>query len=54
MAHQSDTVERKFDRIGSGAHGVVTRAELLDAGVSLDEIRHRLEIGALIREYPGV
>jgi Transcriptional regulator, AbiEi antitoxin len=51
---QLDTVERKVERIGSSAHGVVTRSELLDAGVSGKEIRHRLEIGALIRVHPGV
>ncbi|MFL5867703.1 MAG: hypothetical protein ACJ766_11470 [Thermoleophilaceae bacterium] len=41
-------------RIGGAAHGVVARRELLGAGVSAQEIRHRLRIGALIREYPGV
>jgi Transcriptional regulator, AbiEi antitoxin len=51
---QSDTVERELDRIASGAHGVAARRELLDAGVSVKEIRHRLKIGALIREFPGV
>jgi hypothetical protein len=33
---------------------VVTRRELLEAGISPDEIRHRLENGSLIREYRGV
>jgi len=47
-------VEQELDRIGSAAHGVVTRAELLRAGISDDEIRHRLSIGALIRGYRGV
>jgi hypothetical protein len=51
---QSDTVERELDRIASGAHGVAARRELLDAGVSVKEIRHRLKIGGLIREFPGV
>ncbi|HEY1238427.1 MAG TPA: hypothetical protein VGE91_08810 [Solirubrobacterales bacterium] len=32
----------------------MTRQELLAAGVSGKEIRHRLEIGALISEYDGV
>jgi very-short-patch-repair endonuclease len=36
------------------AHGVVTRRQLLGAGITLDEIRHRLQTGALLREYPGV
>jgi Transcriptional regulator, AbiEi antitoxin len=47
-------VERILARLASAAYGVVTRAELLAAGVSDDEIRHRLAIGALIRVYPGV
>jgi very-short-patch-repair endonuclease len=54
VAHQTTTVEKKLARIGGGSHGVATRAELLRAGVSRDEIRHRLKTGALIREYPGV
>jgi putative AbiEi antitoxin of type IV toxin-antitoxin system len=54
VSRQSDTVERRLDRIASSAHGVVARAELLAAGVTEDQIRWRLEIGALIREYPGV
>ena len=33
---------------------MVTRAELRAAGISDDEIEHRLRIGALIREYRGV
>jgi len=37
-----------------GNHGVVTRQELLDAGVSRKEIEWRLRIGALIRIHPGV
>jgi hypothetical protein len=41
-------------RIAGRAHGLVTRAGLLDAGVSIAEIKHRLGTGALIREYPGV
>jgi very-short-patch-repair endonuclease len=54
VAVQSRTVERVMARIGGGAHGVVARVELLDAGVTAAEIEHRLAIGALIREYPGV
>jgi hypothetical protein len=47
-------VERKLDRIGSCTYGVVTRRQLLGAGVSAKEIEHRLGVGALIREHPGV
>ena len=35
-------------------HGVVTRAQLLDAGVSGKEIARRLEKGALLRVHRGV
>ena len=35
-------------------HGVVTRGELLHAGVTPGEIKQRLGTGALIREYRGV
>jgi hypothetical protein len=49
-----DTVERVLERIATSGHGVVTRPELLGAGLSVDEIKRRLRSGALIREYPGV
>jgi very-short-patch-repair endonuclease len=42
------------ERLASRSHGVVTRRELLDAGVTADEIRERLEKGSLLREYRGV
>jgi hypothetical protein len=51
---QIATVERKLARIASSAHGVVSRAELLQAGVTPREVEHRLGTGALIREYRGV
>lgn len=41
-------------RIASLNHGVVTRAELLDAGMSATQIRVRLERGSLLHEYRGV
>jgi very-short-patch-repair endonuclease len=47
-------VERELARIASAAHGVVTHAELLRAGVTAKEIRHRLSTGALLREHRGV
>jgi very-short-patch-repair endonuclease len=40
--------------IAGRAHGVVTRVELLAAGVSRGEIAHRLRTGALIVEFRGV
>jgi very-short-patch-repair endonuclease len=48
------TVERKLARIGSASHGVVTRAQLLSAGVSRQEIASRLKRGGLLRVHPGV
>jgi hypothetical protein len=50
MPHQ----DRTLARLASSSHGVVTRAQLLAAGLTLDEIRHRLHSGALLREYRGV
>src|SRR5215211_3562924 len=54
MRPLSRTVERRLARLGGSAHGVVTRVELLRAGVTAAEIRRRVRCGALIREYPGV
>ena len=53
MAPKSTTVERVLARLASRAHGVVTRRQLLDAGVTAAEIRQRLENGSLLREYRG-
>jgi very-short-patch-repair endonuclease len=47
-------VERTLARLGSRTHGVVTRRELLDAGVTADEIRQRLKNGSLLPQYRGV
>jgi very-short-patch-repair endonuclease len=40
--------------LASRQQGVVSRTQLLDAGVTSDEIRHRLESGALLRAHRGV
>jgi very-short-patch-repair endonuclease len=40
--------------MASASHGVVTRSQLLAAGVTPTEIRQRLSTGALIREHRGV
>ena len=47
-------MEQVFARIAGEAHGVVTRAQLLRAGVSDAEIEQRLKTGALLREHRGV
>jgi hypothetical protein len=54
MCPQSITVARQLAQRGRSSHGVVTRADLLRAGVTAAQIRHRLRTGGLIREYPGV
>jgi|tagenome__1003787_1003787.scaffolds.fasta_scaffold20942223_1 hypothetical protein len=54
VAPKSTTVEVVLATIASRQHGVVARTQLLGAGVTSDEIRHRLECGALLREHRGV
>jgi very-short-patch-repair endonuclease len=40
--------------MASAGHGVVTRAQLLSAGVTPQEIRSRVRVGSLIRVHRGV
>jgi putative AbiEi antitoxin of type IV toxin-antitoxin system len=54
VAPKTTTVERVLAQIASAQHGVVTRRQLLDAGVTSDEIRGRLDSGALLRGHRGV
>jgi hypothetical protein len=54
VAPKNRNVEKVIGRLAGSAKGVVTRKELLAAGLSTDEIRHRVEIGALLAEYRGV
>src|SRR3954463_12638876 len=54
MAPETRTVDEEIARIATGAHGVVTRAEMLDVGISLDAIKHRAQTGSLIRVCGGV
>jgi predicted transcriptional regulator of viral defense system len=54
MGPQDRTAEVVIGQIASTQHGVVTRAQLLAAGVSSDEIRWRLREGALLRVHRGV
>lgn len=54
MGTRSRTVEEVIAGIARAAHGVVTRAELLTAGITVKEIAHRVRKGALIPQYPGV
>jgi hypothetical protein len=54
MSPKAGTVEEVLARIARKQHGVVTRVQLLDAGVSSDEIKWRLREGSLIRVHRGV
>jgi Transcriptional regulator, AbiEi antitoxin len=54
MGPNSGTVDEIIGRIASRQHGVVTRAQLLDAGVSEKEIKRRIERKALLRVHRGV
>jgi len=48
------TVEEKLALMAGGSYGVVTRAQLLEAGVTPQEIKLRLRRGDLLREHRGV
>ena len=48
------TVEEKLALIAGRQHGVVTRAQLLEARITRNEIAARLHAGALHREHRGV
>jgi very-short-patch-repair endonuclease len=54
MGPKGSTVERRIARIASRSHGVATRAELLEAGVTPTEIKRRVRRGSLIRIHRGV
>jgi hypothetical protein len=51
---QNRTVEALLGELAARSHGVVTRGELLRAGVTVGEIGHQLRIRALLREHRGV
>jgi very-short-patch-repair endonuclease len=48
------TVDSKIAALGTRRHGVVTRAELLAAGVTSKQIKARIGKGTLLREHRGV
>ena len=54
MQPQGRTVEQELARIASAGHGVVTRTQLLHAGVTPQEIKSRVQAGALLRVHRGV
>jgi len=46
--------ERLLGRIATASHGVVTRRQALEAGITRAELSRLLRAGALLREYKGV
>jgi Transcriptional regulator, AbiEi antitoxin len=54
MPTQLRTVDELIGRIARRAHGVVTRAELLAAGVTVEQIAERVRRRLLIPVYRGV
>jgi very-short-patch-repair endonuclease len=54
MDLQGRTVEQELARLGTSALGIVTRVELLAAGITATQIRDRIRKGLLIPEYRGV
>lgn len=54
MRRPSRTVEERCAEIATRQHGIATRAQLLEAGLSRSEIRTRLEKGALLGVHRGV
>ena len=47
-------LQQAIARIAGRQHGNVTRAQLLDAGLSTKQVERRVEKGALLVEFPGV
>jgi very-short-patch-repair endonuclease len=54
VVRPKSTTDRRIARLATRSHGVVTRAELLRAGITDAEIKHRLSFGALFPEHRGV
>jgi very-short-patch-repair endonuclease len=54
MGTPGRTVEQELARIAERGHGVVTRAQLLGAGLTARQIARRVRAGGLIRVHRGV
>jgi hypothetical protein len=54
VAVKVSTVEAVLAEMAGRSHGVVTRVQLLRAGITRDEIQQRLGTGALLREHRAV
>jgi hypothetical protein len=54
VALQGRTAEQVLAQLASRTHGVVTRRQLSEAGLTEDQIRERHESGALLAQHRGV
>ncbi len=54
MGAKPRTVDQIIGRIAASSHGIVTRQELIAAGVSRRVIQRRLDRGALLAQHRGV
>jgi very-short-patch-repair endonuclease len=54
MGTPGRTLEEKIARLAGGSHGVITRTQLLNAGVTARQVKRRLRTGYLLREHRGV
>lgn len=54
MRVRSRTVEQICAELAKRSHGIVTRAELLDGGLTRGQVERRRKRGYLIVEFPGV
>jgi very-short-patch-repair endonuclease len=54
MCRQSRIAARLIASLATGAHGVVSRKELLEAGLSERQVDYRVQTGVLLVEFPGV
>src|ERR1700704_5011129 len=54
MGAQTASADEIIGRIAASQHGVVTRPQLLSAGISAKAIAKRLDKGRLIRVHRGV
>ena len=54
MQHESTTADQKIARIAAKQHGNVAKRQLVAAGVTLAEIRVRVERGSLLPVFRGV
>jgi Transcriptional regulator, AbiEi antitoxin len=54
MNPQNRTVEELIGRMATRQHGVVTWSQLLEAGISKEEVKGRVRSRALLRVHRGV